>query len=291
MGGRRAARRRATPARGRERRSAAFLDVARGGARRGSRRSRRELDRIADARRRFRCASYEELLERAAAADDELAALEDGRRPGSRRSRRRSTRRRRVSPPSPVSCVRRAPRERRPLRRRRRGRAPGRRSGRRASSASSCASAPTGRAPTGADEAVFLVRPNRGLPFAPVAETASRRRAVAHRARNRRGRRRRHDGVRRDRRRHRRPDRPRRRARRSCASPSVRRWSRSRTYRRSRAVADRHFRVEKVPGDPTHTRIEELTDEERRDELERMLGGRGVPGRAGRRRAPLRALG
>ena len=38
--------------------------------------------------------------------------------------------------------------------------------------------------------------------------------------------------------------------------------------------ADRHFRVEKVPGDPTHTRIEELRDEERRDELERMLGGR-----------------
>src|SRR5207248_11105858 len=38
--------------------------------------------------------------------------------------------------------------------------------------------------------------------------------------------------------------------------------------------ADRHFWVEKVPGDPTHTRIQELTDEERRDELERMLGGR-----------------
>jgi len=38
--------------------------------------------------------------------------------------------------------------------------------------------------------------------------------------------------------------------------------------------ADRHFRVDKVPGDPTHTRIEELGDEERRGELERMLGGR-----------------
>ena len=32
-------------------------------------------------------------------------------------------------------------------------------------------------------------------------------------------------------------------------------------------------RVEKVPGDPTHTRIEPLDDAERRDELERMLGG------------------
>ncbi|MDP9286086.1 MAG: DNA repair protein RecN, partial [Actinomycetota bacterium] len=38
-------------------------------------------------------------------------------------------------------------------------------------------------------------------------------------------------------------------------------------------VADRHFRVEKVPGDPTHTRIEALDDVQRRDEVERMLGG------------------
>jgi len=28
-----------------------------------------------------------------------------------------------------------------------------------------------------------------------------------------------------------------------------------------------------VPGDPTHTRIELLDDAQRRDELERMLGG------------------
>jgi DNA repair protein RecN (Recombination protein N) len=40
------------------------------------------------------------------------------------------------------------------------------------------------------------------------------------------------------------------------------------------SVADRHFRVEKVPGDPTHTRIEQLGDVERREELQRMLGGR-----------------
>jgi DNA repair protein RecN (Recombination protein N) len=39
------------------------------------------------------------------------------------------------------------------------------------------------------------------------------------------------------------------------------------------SVADRHFRVEKVPGDPAHTRIEPLDRDERRDELERMLGG------------------
>ena len=37
--------------------------------------------------------------------------------------------------------------------------------------------------------------------------------------------------------------------------------------------ADRHFRVEKVPGDPTHTRIEPLLEAERREEIQRMLGG------------------
>lgn len=40
------------------------------------------------------------------------------------------------------------------------------------------------------------------------------------------------------------------------------------------SLADRHFSVEKVPGDPTHTRIDALDEHERREELERMLGGR-----------------
>ena len=39
------------------------------------------------------------------------------------------------------------------------------------------------------------------------------------------------------------------------------------------SVAGSHFRVEKVPGDPTHTRIAALGDDERREELQRMLGG------------------
>jgi DNA repair protein RecN (Recombination protein N) len=39
------------------------------------------------------------------------------------------------------------------------------------------------------------------------------------------------------------------------------------------SVADRHFSVEKVPGDPTHTRIERLDDERRQEEIRRMLGG------------------
>jgi DNA repair protein RecN (Recombination protein N) len=39
------------------------------------------------------------------------------------------------------------------------------------------------------------------------------------------------------------------------------------------SLAERHFRVEKVPGDPTHTTIEALAEDDRRDELTRMLGG------------------
>jgi DNA repair protein RecN (Recombination protein N) len=39
------------------------------------------------------------------------------------------------------------------------------------------------------------------------------------------------------------------------------------------SAAETHFRVEKVPGDPTHTRIERLSESERREEVERMLGG------------------
>jgi DNA repair protein RecN (Recombination protein N) len=38
-------------------------------------------------------------------------------------------------------------------------------------------------------------------------------------------------------------------------------------------LAERHFRVEKVAGDPTHTTIEALEDDDRREELRRMLGG------------------
>jgi DNA repair protein RecN (Recombination protein N) len=37
--------------------------------------------------------------------------------------------------------------------------------------------------------------------------------------------------------------------------------------------AQRHFRVEKIPGDPTHTSIEPLGETARREEIQRMLGG------------------
>ena len=125
---------------------------------------------------------------------------------------------------------------------------------------------------TGTDEVAFLIRPNAGLPFAPVAETASggelSRIALAIAAvaggetlvfdeidagiggetANAVGRTLQRLGA---------------RAQVVTIThlPQI------------AALAERHFRVEKIPGDPTHTRIEALDDEDRRAELERMLGG------------------
>jgi len=125
---------------------------------------------------------------------------------------------------------------------------------------------------TGADEVAFLIRPNPGLPFAPVAETASggelSRIALALAAVSGGetlvfdeidagiG------GV----------------TAHAVAATLQRLAERAQVLTITHlpqiaAVADRHFRVEKVPGDPTHTRIEELDDLLRREELERMAGG------------------
>jgi DNA repair protein RecN (Recombination protein N) len=126
--------------------------------------------------------------------------------------------------------------------------------------------------PTGSDEVSFLVRPNRGLPLAPVAETASggelSRIALAiaavgggetmvfdeidagiggetaHRV----------------------AETLRRLAERAQVVTITH-------LPQIASVAERHFRVEKIPGDPTHTRISLLDDAQRRDELRRMLGG------------------
>ena len=126
--------------------------------------------------------------------------------------------------------------------------------------------------PSGTDEVVFLVRPNAGLPLAPVTETASGGElsrvalaiaavaggetivldeidagvggVTAHRV----------------------ADVLRRLAERAQVLTITH-------LPQIASVADQHLRVEKVPGDPTHTRIAELDDAERRDELERMLGG------------------
>ena len=125
---------------------------------------------------------------------------------------------------------------------------------------------------SGADDVSFLIRPNAGLPFGPVAETASggelSRVALAIAA-VAGGETMVFDEI-------------------DAGIGGTTAHAVAETLRRlaERAqvvtithlpqiatAADRHFRVEKVPGDPTHTRIEPLDDAQRRDELERMLGG------------------
>jgi DNA repair protein RecN (Recombination protein N) len=228
-----------------------------------------ELDRIAEARRRFRCGSYEELLAGAAEARAELLALEGGADPAAATAQALAAAEERVHGLGLE------------LRAERNAAAP--------AFADAVAAElhdvgmgegefvcelrerdETGAA--GADEAVFLVRPNPGLPFAPVAETASggelSRIALAIAAvaggdtlvfdeidagiggetANAVGR-------------------------------VLRRLSeRAQVVTITHlpqiaALAEAHFRVEKVRGDPTHARIERLTDDERKVELERMLGG------------------
>lgn len=126
--------------------------------------------------------------------------------------------------------------------------------------------------PTGADDLTFLIRPNPGLPFAPIADTASggelSRIALALAAvaggetlvfdEIDAG----IGGV----------------TAHAVAATLQRLAERAQVLAITHlpqiaSVAHRHFRVEKVPGDPTHTRIEELDDLLRREEIERMAGG------------------
>ena len=226
------------------------------------------LDRIAETKRRFRCQSYEELLAGAAEARAELAALEDGNDPAA------------VAAEALRAAEARSASLANELRAERNAAAPA------FADAVAVELHDVGmgdgeflcelheREPgaTGGDEAVFLVRPNAGLPFGPVAETASggelSRIALAIAA---------------------------------VAGGETLVFDEidagvggetanavgrvlQRLAERAQvitithlpqiaALADRHFRVEKIPGDPTHTRIELLTPEERKVELERMLGG------------------
>jgi DNA repair protein RecN (Recombination protein N) len=227
-----------------------------------------ELERIGAARRRFRAQTCEELLARAAEARAELDALDEGRDPAAAAAEALA---------DAEAEVERVAAELRAAR-----------TGAAASFAEAVSAelaevglgdgefivqfAHRDPGPTGADEIAFLIRPNPGLPFAPVAATASggelSRIALAiaavaggatmvfdeldagiggetaHRVAEM--------------------------LRRLSARAQVITITH---LSQIASVADRHFRVEKVPGDPTHTRIEALDDNERRAELQRMLGG------------------
>jgi DNA repair protein RecN (Recombination protein N) len=125
---------------------------------------------------------------------------------------------------------------------------------------------------TGAERVSFLIRPNRGLPFGPAAETASggelSRIALAIAAVGGG-----HTmifdeidaGI---------GGQTAHAVGRTLARLAERAQVITITHLPQIAsLAAAHFSVEKVPGDPTHTRIDELDPERRRDELERMLGG------------------
>jgi DNA repair protein RecN (Recombination protein N) len=226
------------------------------------------LDRIAQAKRRFRAAAYEDLLARAAEAREELAALDGGADPAAAAAAAVEAAEARVH-----GLVL-------ELRAERNAAAPAF-----ADAVAAelhdvgmgegefvCEVHEREAGATGGDEAVFLVRPNAGMPFAPVAETASggelSRIALAIAAvaggetlvfdeidagiggetANAVG----------------------RVLRRLAERAQVIAITH---LPQIAAVADRHFRVEKIPGDPTHTRIEQLGEGERKAELERMLGG------------------
>jgi DNA repair protein RecN (Recombination protein N) len=228
-----------------------------------------ELDRIAEAKRRFRAQTYEELLARATEARAELDAIDEGHDPAATAAEALAAAERNV---------RRLAEE---LRSARREAAP--RLGEEVARELVGVGMGEGefvaelreRDPgaAGFDETVFLVRPNRGLPLAPVAETASggelSRIALAiaavaggetmvfdeidagiggetaHRV----------------------AETLRRLAERAQVITITH-------LPQIASVAERHFRVEKIQGDPTHARIEALEDDDRRDELQRMLGGR-----------------
>ena len=227
-----------------------------------------ELDRIADAKRRFACSSYDELLARSAEAQAELDVLEEGVDPVAAATQAVDEAQRRVDDVAEaLSSARRdaAPRFADAVAAELEGIGLGEGEFRVDISERDVGT-------SGKDTAAFLIRPNRGLPFAPVAETASggelSRIALAIAA---------------------------------VAGGETMVFDEidagiggqtahavgdtlERLAERAQVItithlpqiasrAGRHFRVEKVDGDPTHTAIEELDETERRDELQRMLGG------------------
>ena len=229
-----------------------------------------ELDRIAEAKRRFQCTSYEELLARAAEAQAELEALEEGADPVAAAAKAVEVAEQRVEE---LALALREAREAAagPFAQAVAGELEGIGLGEGEFRVELSAQA-TGPRATGADTVAFQIRPNAGLPFAPVAETASggelSRIALAIAAVGG-GETIVFDEI-------------------DAGIGGQTAHAVGETLERlaTRAQvltithlpqiasrADRHFRVEKLPGDPTHTRIEPLGEPERRDEIQRMLGG------------------
>jgi DNA repair protein RecN (Recombination protein N) len=227
------------------------------------------LDRIAEAKRRFHARSYDELLARAADAREELEAIEQGHDPVAAAAQALADAERKTRELAAELQAARAE------------------AARRFADAVGAELAGIGMGdgefvaqlgerepgPTGTDEVAFLIRPNAGLPFAPVAETASggelSRIALAIAA-VAGGETMVFDEI-----------------DAGIGGETAHRVAETLRRLASRAqvvtithlpqiasVADRHFRVEKIAGDPTHTRIEALDDDARREEIQRMLGGR-----------------
>jgi DNA repair protein RecN (Recombination protein N) len=226
------------------------------------------LARISDLQRRFGCASYEELLERAAAAQRELDETAAGQDPVAAAAEGVAAAEARSGAlAEELRAVRRA--HARPFAEAVAGELQELGMGEGEFAAELREREP---GPTGADEIVFLIRPNAGLPFGPVAETASGgelSRVALALAAVAGGETLVFDeidagigGV----------------TAHAVASTLQRLAERAQVLTITHlpqiaSVADRHLRVEKIPGDPTHTRIEELDDVLRREELERMAGG------------------
>jgi len=229
-----------------------------------------ELDRIAEAKRRFRCTSYEELLARAAEAQAELDALEEGADPVAAAAKAVEVAERRVEE---LALAMRAARQNagEPFAAAVAGELEGIGMGEGEFRVELSVHA-NGTGVTGADTVAFQIRPNAGLPFAPVADTASggelSRIALAIAAVGG-GETIVFDEI-------------------DAGIGGQTAHAVGETLERlaTRAQvltithlpqiasrADRHFRVEKLPGDPTHTRIEPLEEPERREEIQRMLGG------------------
>lgn len=228
-----------------------------------------ELDRIAETKRRFRTETYGELLARAAEARAELDAIDQGVDPAAAAAAAlgaAETRMRDVAAQLHAARTDAAPRFASAVARELAGVGMGE-----GEFVAELRERELGAA--GVDDVAFLIRPNTGMPLAPVAETASggelSRIALAIAAVGG-GEAMVFDEI-----------------DAGIGGETAHRVGETLHRLAERAqvitithlpqiasVAERHFSVEKVPGDPTHTRIAQLDDAQRRDELQRMLGGR-----------------